>query len=260
MIYVLLAAHFVADFIIQTDKLVRLKKKTKVKGTLIHSLHISIITFVTYLVAYIMTYISNGSYENSILKIFILLILVFFSHFLIDSLKYMWIRNRQDGYQVLIIDQIAHVISLFLITEIIHFDHAIISFNINILLLMISCLIISVYLGDQIITNILTNYEGIEGVHKDNIMKAGSVIGKIERAIMLLLLMFGYDIGIISVFAIKSIIRFKEFKQKDNDYYILGNLLSLAVVVASYMFWVWLANPLINPEKLFVETFSVFIK
>ncbi len=76
---------------------------------------------------------------------------------------------------------------------------------------------------------------------------------------MLILLIVGYEIGIIAVIAIKSVIRFKEFHEKDNDYYILGNLFSLLVVVVSHILWVWFVNLTISPDKLLIEIFNTYI-
>ena len=103
-------------------------------------------------------------------------------------------------------------------------------------------------------------YKKISDTYEDSIKRIGSKIGKIERGIMLILLIAGYEIGIVAVLAIKSVIRFKEFQEKDNDYYILGNLLSLLVVVISYIIWVYLANTVTNPDTLFVEILSTSIK
>lgn len=128
------------------------------------------------------------------------------------------------------------------------------------IIIFITIIIVNVYMGDQLIKQMLMSYKTISASHETNIKNIGSIIGKIERSIMLILLIAGYEIGIIAVLAIKSVIRFKEFHEKDNDYYIYGNLLSLLVVVVSYIVWIWLANTAINPGKQVIEIFNISIK
>lgn len=68
---------------------------------------------------------------------------------------------------------------------------------------------------------------------EENVKDYGMVTGIIERAATFIALYFGIVQIAAAVYAFKAIIRFDEYK-KGSQYYILGNLLSIFFMVASY--------------------------
>lgn len=259
MFYSMVLAHFISDYILQTDRLIEIKKDTIFKGNLIHAIHIAVSSLIIYVITY---FLSERTVATKLLSIESLLIIlgISISHFIIDFLKNNYFLNKYNNILVEIIDQITHIITIYIILQFISLDNYVISDNTKITIIFITVLIINTCLGDQLIKKILMNYREISNTHENNIKSIGSIIGKIERGIMLTLLLAGYEIGIIAVITIKSIIRFKEFQEKDNDYYILGNLMSLLIVVISYIIWIGMVNTATHPGKLFVEIFTTFIK
>lgn len=256
MIYTAILAHLISDYVIQTDKLIQLKQNNRLKGNVIHALEVMFITFAMYFAIYIYTGLFNND-KSPLFSILIASALIGVSHFAVDIVKTNFNNDQKMQFRDDLIDQAVHLILIFLILRGFQVEGFVISNVITLFVMIAICMVIGVFWGDITIKQILTTYPGHIDINEKNIKGAGSIIGKIERAVMLLLMIQGYAQGIVTVFAIKSVIRFQEFKQKDNDYYILGNLLSLFIIVATYMIWTFLANPLLNPGQSFIETLSV---
>lgn len=110
----LMLAHFIADFWLQTDRMVLDKRKNIKK----HTIHHSLVTSIALLVIYFMEY-----HEETIIEIIILpLLFIVVSHFiidfakikLIDSLK--WTKtNNMRSLVFFLIDQLLHIGMLFVV-------------------------------------------------------------------------------------------------------------------------------------------------
>ena len=69
----------------------------------------------------------------------------------------------------------------------------------------------------------------------ENDVKSGSLIGSLERIVMMVLLVAGQWVGLTIVIAAKSIARFKQLEDKKfSEYYLIGTLYSIIFVITIY--------------------------
>jgi len=70
---------------------------------------------------------------------------------------------------------------------------------------------------------------------EENDVKSGSLIGSLERIVMMVLLVVGQWVGLTIVIAAKSIARFKQLEDKKfSEYYLIGTLYSIIYVIVIY--------------------------
>ncbi|MCK8817146.1 DUF3307 domain-containing protein [Natroniella sulfidigena] len=251
IVSIFILAHIIADFIIQDDRLAKRKKKEP-KSLLLHS-------FMVFITLFLFT----SFYASQRLVIIQFLIAV--SHLVIDYIKISiedkvlhsgknnlnWIKNIITDIRLFIIDQILHLIILigtytFLENIRLNFvgrylNNKLIELfpildQITVKDLYIIILVISGYVLVWKFGSILVRLTLDKFISKDNdIINAntdnpGELIGKLER-LLILTLVLGRDYSAISlVFAAKSVARFNNFKDKDFvDYYIVGTLASVLI-------------------------------
>ncbi len=243
MISLGLIALFLADFIFQSEKGVQLKNENILKGNLYHALQVLLVYVFTFSLVFIEVRKFTLFYELGI-SILVLVIL----HFIIDAFKcYLikeWKNDDKADFWLFLADQFLHIVWTILILENINYF---LSEKTNHLYFIIALFMGVILLGDHIIRKAfkaikLKNYAKRE----EEIKGIGSLIGKIERTIIFLMFILGHPEIIIAVIGIKSIARFPELNQnngeKNNDYFILGNLLSLLIVIIGYVLYYWYFN------------------
>lgn len=222
----LFAAHFIADFLLQPDRLVQLKNHT---GYLfVHSI---IHAAVTYLI------LQNWT-------VWLVPLLVFSTHILIDFIKQLK-TGGNDSSKVLVADQAAHLISLSLIVMVLqqysfHLEFTGAGYKIIIIIASFSLVVIgSGYFIGKYMKEILDeNKLSISGL-----VNGGKLIGQFERLLILVLIYIGQPIGIGFLVAAKSILRFEEAKNhKIAEYVIIGTLLSFALAIIFSSLTIWVVN------------------
>lgn len=230
----LLIAHLIGDFFLQSVKLVE-KKKDGIKGLIIHSvIYTLMITFVLLLF---------GNIWEIIFWSFLILV----SHFLIDYLRIKFtekFNNNDFSFWAFIVDQIIHVLLLVTISLVIKSNlnsigYAIynISFlkeiGLNIIINYILAFLIVLSPSSVFIKhffNYIFNKKDIcENVESDNV---GALIGMLERVVILLFGALGLYGSIALVLTAKSLARFKQLeKQGFAEKYLVGTLLSLVIAI-----------------------------
>ncbi len=234
----LLAAHLVADFVLQFDWIAKAKQEKSLKNlTLPLTLHASIVG--------ITTIIAIGA---ATLSAYLLTLIIVLSHIIIDIGKIYLDRlerlNRYKRAQLWIfwIDQIFHVALLLAAAKV--FESTLDDgfwwlwdpdFEILVLLYIhITGFITVTRVGQFSIAMFMTPFKKEVGPHDDseirqekkNSPSGGAWIGLIERSIIYGLVFLGQIAAIGVIIAIKSLLRFKETKI-ESEYLIIGTLISV---------------------------------
>lgn len=218
----LITSHFLGDFVFQSDKMV-LEKKTGIKGLLKHSAIITLITLIITLSINPLLYMA-----------------VFVLHLAIDKFK-TW--KLGEDIKSLLIDQTAHIIAAALIAVVFdEFAHCLLPGRLPYYpqMLMIICgLTLCVSVGCVVVEKFTKRFvEEIDSPQSKGLTNGGRIIGKLERALIFFLIIFGQPAAIGFLFAAKSILRFGEIKEpgqrKEAEYIIIGTFASFgwAIVIA----------------------------
>lgn len=221
----LLAAHFLGDFIFQTDKDVRNKKSYLIFGK-----HIIIVTILSYILA--------GVWNSLLIPIIILL-----SHLIIDSLKKSF---KNDSLLLFGLDQSAHYLVIILLsfylsdkikTEYINlYWNNLFGNNYLRLLTIVTSIILVTKFSGIIISYIIKPFQikifKDENNNKDEI-NTGRVIGYLERFAILILFLANLPTIVGFLITAKSILRYGEIKNNNDkvlvEYVLIGTLLSFAI-------------------------------
>jgi len=226
----LLAAHFVADFLIQSDESVQ--KKNKIWNLIKHGLIVGLVS-----------YIFLG-----ILTAWEIILGIVISHVLLDAWKIKATKgthlSRFAG------DQLGHLLIIFLISAAAggykYLEYSGIWTNkfgpiYLILLTLIAGGIFSIYAVSFLVELVLESL----GLKKEEeqgggIKEGGRIIGILERSLIFLFILVDYPAGIGFLIAAKSVFRFGELTSPDRriqaEYIIIGTLLSVLFgAIAAYL-------------------------
>jgi hypothetical protein len=224
----LLTAHFLADFILQTDEDVKRKQ-----SIFVFSKHIMFVTLLSYLLV--------GNWNGFIVPMIILI-----SHTLIDLLKR---TIKKESITIFLIDQVAHYLVIIGLAVIIPnklTQEASNSFwysnwgsvYIKVLAILISLIMITKF-SSIIISYIIKPFQAkifkAENNNKDEI-KTGRVIGYLERIIILVLFLADLPAVVGFLITAKSILRYAEIKNERDkvmvEYVLIGTLLSFTIGIS----------------------------
>ncbi|WP_296705752.1 DUF3307 domain-containing protein [Algoriphagus sp.] len=222
----LILAHLLADFVFQTNAMVKGKKEGGLGST----------QFLWHLVIVaILTYIFLADWTNWWTPIAIGIV-----HGLIDWVK---IRINRDTVGVYIADQAAHLISIIILWTLITgqnlgqiFRLSTFEWNSNFQLIIIAYIIVTLPSGILIGYLTLSWQEQLSKNKKDESLKdAGKWIGIIERILILTFILLNQWQPIGFLLAAKSVFRFGDLKkakeQKKTEYILIGTLLSFTLAI-----------------------------
>lgn len=224
----LLTGHVLGDFVFQTDELA--EKKHQWTPLLTHTG----IVFVVHLVVFIPLLTPRTG---------LLVLSVGVSHFLIDAVTARVRRRKGTSALLFPVDQIAHLLILFvgwsLIGSEVWTDALVVSSlggsdSLPWSVMTTGAIYLSAFIfahegGNTIVQGVLPD-DGPESEGED--LEAGSLIGTLERWIVLLLGIVGLWESIALVVAVKSIARFQELKQRAfAEYFLVGTLTSVLVAI-----------------------------
>ncbi|RJP64678.1 MAG: DUF3307 domain-containing protein [Ignavibacteriales bacterium] len=229
ILFPVLSAHLLGDFILQTDKDV----KNKANG-FVFAKHVLIVTLLSYLL--------TGVWNS-----WILLFTVLFSHTIIDFIKRIL---GKDSLRIFLLDQLMHIIiaillALYLqniltaanISETFWFNYFGVDY-LKLLVLLMAVLLITKISG-IVISYIIKPYQIKTQTNPKEEIKNGRIIGYLERLIILVLFLSDLSSIIGFLIAAKSILRYSEIKnEKDKamlEYVLIGTLLSftIGIVIAA---------------------------
>lgn len=222
----LLLAHFIADFLLQNKHLVETKKYSALP-ILVHSLIVGVVSFI-------------------FVRIFTISIFIFISHLIID-----FVKNRTTNYfakrvthnhfykteiLLFIADQLLHIVVIMFLFSIFR-DRILYTSYLHIppeFSLIGLAYIIAVCFSAVLIRLLTKPYEiEVESNNDGGLIGGGKVIGKLERFIILTMILTDNPIGIGFVLTAKSIFRFEGLKERKlAEYILIGTLYSFAFVIA----------------------------
>lgn len=227
--YILLIAHFLADFTFQTTQLAQ-RKLNNFKYLMYH--------VAIYAAMFLVVIFPLVKFQEAILPY----LMIIFSHFLIDlarKLVDMKFRRKSIVFASFIVDQVLHVIILAVLyfafnlgaetTALYGHMEQWSYFNI-----MVTYSLTFVILWDPAAVFIkkLFSYiiDGKNNDQEDNDLQVGRIIGKLERIIVSVLILCNQFGAIGFVLTAKSIARYKQLEDKNfAEKYLVGTLTSIAI-------------------------------
>lgn len=229
---ILMIPHILGDFYFQTDK-ISSKKEKELKWVIYHSVIYGIV---------------NVSFIKFIFKTIDFNIIAFLivSHAIIDILKYYFI-SKPTSINIFVIDQFLHLLFIFITfcclnkgISFIFNEYITQLFSIlNISLFEVCSCVLKILLIHKpiniFIAFFMKPYKKSNKENKDEI-KAGRIIGTLERMIMLFFINIGQYSSIGLVLTAKSIARYDKISKSQSfaEYYLLGTLLStISVLIIS---------------------------
>jgi len=218
---VLIAAHAIADFILQTDNLIQ--RKNQLSYLLLHSgVHA------------LLSYIVLQAWTCWQVPLFILVF-----HSLVDFAKH---QTNSKTATTFVVDQIVHVLSLIgLSWVLVYFSWCTEFEGIGYQpLIVIAGFMATVHGSGFLIAKVADRIIKENKLQLTGLKDAGRLIGQLERALIFLFVFIGQPAGIGFLVAAKSILRFGEGKrQKLAEYVLIGSLLSFSLGIALAYVTMW---------------------
>lgn len=235
---ILLFAHILGDFYFQSQKIAKQKEKSICK-VLLHGIFYTLACFVV-IIPVINKWLIIAAASISL------------SHLIIDMLKLILVKrvNNVNESIVYVIDQIAHLIFIFIASALVaaKCDSLNVFSGINYIFNLIGIsklqalssllLILLVWKPANItIKKLLSVYKPIEDSVNKADRNAGGFIGLLERMVILLFLSISQYSAIGLVLTAKSIARYNKISENKEfaEYYLLGTLLSTMIAIFSYI-------------------------
>lgn len=222
----LVFAHLVADFLLQSDAMVRRKRRPAVLAG-----HVAIVTGASWLAL-------------GLAFVPALLALIALSHLALDAAKLRW---GGAGFRGFALDQAGHLAAIALGAAL--FPDAFAAglwaspaalaeipglARLPEAMALAAGLIAAIPAGGYAVAALMT---GVETPSADSLPRGGRLIGKLERLLILMLVLAGEPDGIGFLIAAKSILRFSEIVGEDHrrvsEYVIIGTLASFAWAIAA---------------------------
>ncbi|QBG46300.1 DUF3307 domain-containing protein [Verrucomicrobia bacterium S94] len=216
-VIVLVSAHFIADFLLQSDGLQQRKDRFLI--LLLHAAWVAV----------------SGYLLLQQWSAWIPFLLIFVFHAAIDGIK----RRFQDTVRVFCLDQAAHIISVFFVVWFCRtagWMHGFSGKGLTLIVLVAGfavCVPGAGFLVGKVAGKLQAENALAEKII--GLINGGKLIGQLERALIFMLVMIGQPGGIGFLVAAKSILRFGEAKddQKLAEYVLIGTLLSFGLAIAA---------------------------
>lgn len=226
----LILAHFVGDFIFQSQKLAD-KKKEQFSAL---CLHLILVALPLTVLALLFPRQNNDLFFQ-----------VWLSHVAIDYGKYFLSKRGlvKDAWEgtAFLVDQALHLAAIVILYQQIgvnlpasslwNQDPSLVYFSLQVLFL------IAVTKPVNILFKLFfSKYQVAEGEESQTVTGAGALIGQLERLIMGIFLLLGQYAAIGLVFTAKSIARFNKISENQAfaEYYLIGSLFSIISVLVLY--------------------------
>jgi hypothetical protein len=211
---VLIAAHVIADFSLQTDGIVQ--SKNKLRFLMFHAAIHAALSYVFLQVW--------GCWQAPLF--------VFIVHMAIDFFKQ---RSRRGTATAFMVDQTAHLFSLLALTWLlVRFTWVAAFSGIGYKPLVVLAGFIATVQGAGFVVELFTKRLTEENnLELDGLHNGGKLIGQLERCLIFLFIFIGQPAGIGFLVAAKSILRFEEAKKRKlAEYVLIGSLLSFSIAIA----------------------------
>ena len=258
---IMLISHTVADFLLQSDKIAKLKNELKIKGYICHAMGLAFTS---------LPFILLVKYEY-MLNVAIIVLVITASHIALDYLKEIYhkrlVKKKKEKNNELILfvmDQVLHIAIILFLTRGMHSEfnsvnlfmatklfanggmgYSSIKAVFVILYVSLSGIYFVPMVFDIIYKKVKNRNKVLNEILKENIEKnahafidevnAGKWIGVLERILILTLLFMNEFAAIGFVIAAKSVARFKMMDNKIfAEYYLLGTMLSVVYTIVCY--------------------------
>ena len=221
----LFLAHLLGDFLFQSKLWVTDKETRKAKSLKLYThalLHGALVMIVLW----------NVYYWPVALAVMV-------THLLIDLLKII-IQNERTKTRWFVIDQLLHLLSIFVIWIIFFRPDLNLNFWLNndYLWIFITALLFITYVSNIIIQVLLSKWsQAINAGSDESLSKAGKYIGMLERLFVFTFILTGHWEAIGFLLAAKSVFRFGDLKEskdrKLTEYVLIGTLLSFGIALGT---------------------------
>ena len=234
-IAILISIHLLADFLFQTSAYSE-KKRKKLKPLLLHCF--------IYFIVFEIVLLSILQFKKAFLLGMIISVLHFFINFTKNKLEKSFPQRRLQIW-IFSINQLIHFVILIGIYYIFNLENSVSNLylklegyeNFKTIILYISVFSIIYEPASVFIRKLFTSISS-KTYPKTNLeeLKAGNIIGKLERTIIAILLL-NNQFGLIGfVLTAKSIARFKQMEDKDfAEKYLIGTLTSFLIVLITVL-------------------------
>lgn len=217
----LLLAHVVGDFVCQTDEFCRKKQVNGICG-----LHV----YLHSVVIFVLSWIALWNFSC-----WWLALIIGIMHLLIDVIK------RKDNLWSFLIDQVAHVVCIALITYIAVLKIPNVDWGhdygwANTICLYALVFILNGKSANILIKHLLKAYSVQSPKESDGnseSIRSGKLIGNLERWLIIVFMLCGQYEAIGFLIAAKSIIRYKDGDTSKTEYVLAGTLISVFIAVIS---------------------------
>jgi hypothetical protein len=214
-------AHLLADFNLQPQTWCNIKNNSKLIGN-VHFYHIAVV--------FICSLIFSFSVSFWWAALFIA-----FCHFVLDVTKsYLFRKGIRENY-LFFLDQTLHLavitatVYVFTQKEPIQFPPFV---TLNTVFMLFAIIASSkssnIFIKKYMEAN---NIVASDKENSDNLLKAGRVIGFLERFVSFILISFDQFAAVGFIIAAKSILRFKDTDTAKTEYLLIGSLLSFGIAI-----------------------------
>ena len=233
IVAILISVHLLADFLFQTSAYSE-KKRKMLKPLLLHCF--------IYFIAFEIVLLSILQFKKAFLLGMIISVLHFLINFTKNKLEKSFPQRRLQIW-IFSISQLIHFFIIIAMYFILNLENSVSNLYINLqgyenfktIILYISVFSIIFELASVFIRKLFTSISP-KTYPKANLeeLKAGNIIGKLERIIIAILLL-NNQFGVIGfVLTAKSIARFKQMENRDfAEKYLIGTLTSFLIVLIS---------------------------
>ena len=233
IVAILISVHLLADFLFQTSAYSE-KKRKKLKPLLLHCF--------IYFIVFEIVLLPILQFKKAFLLGMIISVLHFFINFTKNKLEKSFPQRRLQIW-IFSINQLIHFVILIGIYYIFNLENSVSNLylklegyeNFKTIILYISVFSIIFEPASLFIRKLFTSISS-KTYPKTNLeeLKAGNIIGKLERIIIAILLL-NNQFGVIGfVLTAKSIARFKQMEDRDfAEKYLIGTLTSFLIVLIS---------------------------
>ena len=213
-----ISAHLLADFIFQPQSWCILKENKWISK--IYFYHAAIVFVCSWILSFSLSFWWAA-----------LLIALF--HLLVDMMKSYLFQRKIWKSKLFFIDQTLHLIAItgivywFLRNRLIDYPDFISVNSIFIVFALIACT-----KPANIFIKKFMEANGILTVNEENtLLKAGRIIGSLERIISFILIAFNQFAAVGFIIAAKSILRFRDLDTAKTEYVLIGSLLSFGIAI-----------------------------
>lgn len=222
-------AHLIGDFFLQPIKWIENKEERKLKSVWLY-VHIAVHLGLMFLIVW------DFSYTKLILSIAGI-------HLIIDGLKLL-IQNKSNKRLVFLLDQILHVLTILILTQLFYPESFQINWTLNNnILLSLICVGFLTFPTSIIMLTIFSKWNISKlNKHNDSLKDAGMYIGVLERVLVFLFIVTDHWEAVGFLITAKSVFRFGDLsaskERQLTEYVLIGTLISFSMAIITALIYI----------------------